>query len=169
MQRSDNETAAGETPDASIIKMIGVNKWFGTFQVLKDVHLEVRRGARVVICGPSGSGKSTLIRCLNQLEEHQQGAIVIDGVSVSRTMRNIATLRSEIGMVFQSFNLFPHLTALRIVRSRPRRFVACVRKTPRNSRWACSTACMSRTRRINIRRSFRAVSSSVWRSPARCA
>jgi ABC-type polar amino acid transport system ATPase subunit len=112
MQRSDQEAAAGQTPDAVIIKMTGVNKWFGAFQVLKEVHLEVRRGERVVICGPSGSGKSTLIRCLNQLEEHQQGAILIDGVKVSRTMRNIATMRSEIGMVFQSFNLFPHLTAL---------------------------------------------------------
>ena len=112
MQRNDQKTAAGQMPDAVIIKMTGVNKWFGTFQALRNVDLEVRRGERVVICGPSGSGKSTLIRCLNQLEEHQHGAISIDGVEVSRNMRNIATLRSEIGMVFQSFNLFPHLTAL---------------------------------------------------------
>ena len=112
MQRNDQKTAAGQMPDSVIIKMTGVNKWFGTFQALRNVDLEVRRGERVVICGPSGSGKSTLIRCLNQLEEHQHGVISIDGVEVNRNMRNIATLRSEIGMVFQSFNLFPHLTAL---------------------------------------------------------
>ncbi|KRA55737.1 amino acid ABC transporter ATP-binding protein [Devosia sp. Root635] len=96
-----------------IIKVTGVDKWYGgSFQVLKNVSLEIGRGEKVVICGPSGSGKSTLVRCLNQLEEHQKGTIVIDGVEVSRSMRNVADVRREVGMVFQSFNLFPHLTAL---------------------------------------------------------
>ena len=96
-----------------IIKVSGVEKWYGgNFQVLRDVNLEIRRGEKVVICGPSGSGKSTLVRCLNQLEEHQKGAIVIDGMEIRRGMRNVAEVRREVGMVFQSFNLFPHLTAL---------------------------------------------------------
>ncbi|SEF50861.1 amino acid ABC transporter ATP-binding protein [Bosea lathyri] len=95
-----------------IIEMKKVNKWYGTFHVLHDVDLQVRRGERIVICGPSGSGKSTLIRCLNQLEEHQQGEIVVDGVTLNAHMPRIDVVRREIGMVFQSFNLFPHLTAL---------------------------------------------------------
>jgi ABC-type polar amino acid transport system ATPase subunit len=95
-----------------IIEMKRVSKWYGAFQALRDIDLEVRRGERIVICGPSGSGKSTLIRCLNQLEEHQNGTIVVDGVEVNGTMRRIDLVRREIGMVFQSFNLFPHLTAL---------------------------------------------------------
>ena len=106
------QRANGPIPTPVIIKMTGVSKWFGAFQALKNVDLEVRRGERMVICGPSGSGKSTLIRCLNQLEEHQEGVILVDGIEVSRNMRNIAGMRSEIGMVFQSFNLFPHLTAV---------------------------------------------------------
>jgi general L-amino acid transport system ATP-binding protein len=90
----------------------GVNKWFGTFQVLSDIDLEVRRGEKVVVCGPSGSGKSTLIRCLNRLEEHDEGEIVVDGVVLDHNTANIAAVRREVGMVFQQFNLFPHLTAL---------------------------------------------------------
>lgn len=95
-----------------IIEMKKVNKWYGVFQALRDIDLEVRKGERIVICGPSGSGKSTLIRCLNQLEEHQEGTIVVDGTMVHAALRRIELLRREIGMVFQSFNLFPHLTAL---------------------------------------------------------
>lgn len=95
-----------------IIQVSSVDKWYGAFHVLKNVSLQVRRGDKVVICGPSGSGKSTLVRCLNQLEEHQNGTIIIDGVEVKPGMRNIAEVRREVGMVFQSFNLFPHLTAL---------------------------------------------------------
>jgi ABC-type polar amino acid transport system ATPase subunit len=110
---SGDETAVADLNSADIIiKATKVSKWYGTFHVLKDVDLEVRRRERIVICGPSGSGKSTLIRCLNQIEEHQRGTILIDGIEVSRTMRNISGMRREIGMVFQNFNLFPHLTAL---------------------------------------------------------
>ena len=121
MYCSDPTAAADRPPADVIIKATKVSKWYGTFQVLKEVDLHVRRGERVVICGPSGSGKSTLIRCLNQLEEHQQGAILIDGVEMGRNMRNLSTMRSEIGMVFQSFNLFPHLTALENCALAPRK------------------------------------------------
>ncbi|WP_211109699.1 amino acid ABC transporter ATP-binding protein [Azospirillum oleiclasticum] len=92
--------------------MEGVQKWFGDFQVLKDIDLQVRAGERIVVCGPSGSGKSTLIRCINQLEQHQKGRITVDGVELGRDLRTIDTVRREVGMVFQSFNLFPHLTVL---------------------------------------------------------
>jgi general L-amino acid transport system ATP-binding protein len=94
------------------IEMRAVNKWYGTFHVLKDINLQVARGERIVICGPSGSGKSTLVRCINRLEEHQEGDIVVDGVALTNDLKNIDQIRSEVGMVFQSFNLFPHLTVL---------------------------------------------------------
>ena len=94
------------------IEMIAVHKWFGEFHVLKDINLTVNRGERIVICGPSGSGKSTLIRCINRLEEHQKGRIVVDGVELTGDLKNIEIVRSEVGIVFQSFNLFPHLTVL---------------------------------------------------------
>ncbi|KPL55717.1 hypothetical protein ABB55_06635 [Prosthecomicrobium hirschii] len=95
-----------------MITMTGVNKWFGRFHVLKDIDLAVAAGERIVICGPSGSGKSTLIRCINRLEEHDEGRIVIDGIELDEDTRNIAAIRREVGMVFQQFNLFPHLTVL---------------------------------------------------------
>ena len=95
-----------------IIEMSGVSKWFGDFQVLKDVDLQVFSGERVVVCGPSGSGKSTLIRCINRLEEHQEGRIVVDGIELDQDTQHINKVRSEVGMVFQQFNLFPHLTVL---------------------------------------------------------
>ncbi len=95
-----------------MIAMRGVNKWFGAFHVLKDVDLEVRRGQRVVVCGPSGSGKSTLIRCINRLEEHDEGEIVVDGIRLDENVEHIAAIRREVGMVFQQFNLFPHLSVL---------------------------------------------------------
>ena len=95
-----------------IIRFDQVNKWFGNFHVLKEINLEVRRGERIVICGPSGSGKSTLIRCINRLEEHQEGNIVVDGIELTDDLKNIDAIRSEVGMVFQSFNLFPHLTVI---------------------------------------------------------
>ena len=98
--------------DAPIIRMEKVSKWFGTFRVLTDIDLEVREGERYVIVGPSGSGKSTLIRCLNRLEEHQAGKIVIDGIELTGNLRNTDEIRREVGMVFQQFNLFPHLTIL---------------------------------------------------------
>jgi ABC-type polar amino acid transport system ATPase subunit len=95
-----------------IIEMAGVGKWFGDFQALNNIDLTVRRGERIVICGPSGSGKSTLIRCLNRLEEHSEGRIVIDGIELDHATRHIEQVRREVGMVFQQFNLFPHLTVL---------------------------------------------------------
>lgn len=94
------------------IEMTGVNKWFGAFQVLKQIDLSVKRGERIVICGPSGSGKSTLIRCINRLEEHQQGRIIVNGIELNNDLKRIDEVRAEVGMVFQSFNLFPHLTIL---------------------------------------------------------
>ena len=96
----------------SVITLTGVNKWFGQFHVLTDINLDVKLGEKIVICGPSGSGKSTLIRCINRLEEHQAGDIVVDGVTLSNDVKNIEAIRREVGMVFQSFNLFPHLTIL---------------------------------------------------------
>jgi general L-amino acid transport system ATP-binding protein len=95
-----------------IIQMQGVNKWYGQFHVLKDINLNVKQGERIVLCGPSGSGKSTTIRCLNRLEEHQQGRIVVDGVELTNDLKQIEAIRREFGMVFQHFNLFPHLTIL---------------------------------------------------------
>ena len=96
----------------SIIQIQKVNKWFGDFQVLKQIDLEVKLKEKIVVCGPSGSGKSTLIRCINRLEEHQKGNIVVDGTEISDDTKNIEQIRAEVGMVFQQFNLFPHLSIL---------------------------------------------------------
>ena len=96
----------------TIIQFQGVNKWFGNFHVLKDINLNVAKGERIVICGPSGSGKSTLIRCINRLEEHQEGRVTVDGIELTDDVKNIDAIRSEVGMVFQSFNLFPHLSVI---------------------------------------------------------
>jgi general L-amino acid transport system ATP-binding protein len=95
-----------------IIEMENVNKWFGDFQVLKDINLEVNQKQKIVVCGPSGSGKSTLIRCINRLEEHQKGKIIVDGKELTEDTKNIEKIRAEVGMVFQQFNLFPHLSIL---------------------------------------------------------
>ena len=111
----------------NMISIESMHKWFGDFHVLKDINLEVKRGAKIVICGPSGSGKSTLIRCINRLEEHQQGSIVVDGTELTSDLKNIEIVRSEVGMVFQHFNLFPHLTALENCSVAP----IWVRKTPK--------------------------------------
>jgi len=119
-----------EQPERSgepVIQMQGVNKWFGQFHVLKDIDLSVTQGERIVLCGPSGSGKSTTIRCLNRLEEHQQGRIVINGVELTNDLKQIEAIRSEVGMVFQHFNLFPHLTVLQNCMLAP----MWVRKLPR--------------------------------------
>ena len=96
----------------SIINIENVNKWFGDFQVLKDINLEVQPKQKIVVCGPSGSGKSTLIRCINRLEEHQEGKIIVDGTELSENTKNIEQIRAEVGMDFQQFNLFPHLSIL---------------------------------------------------------
>jgi len=94
------------------VQLIGVNKWFGAFHVLRDINLEIVRGERIVVCGPSGSGKSTMIRCINRLEEHQQGRIIVDGIELTNDLKKIHEVRRDVGMVFQHFNLFPHLTVL---------------------------------------------------------
>ncbi len=96
----------------SAVEMKSVNKWFGQFHVLRDINLDVKKGERIVICGPSGSGKSTMIRCINRLEEHQRGDIIVDGIPLTTNLKNIDDVRREVGMVFQHFNLFPHLTVL---------------------------------------------------------
>ena len=96
--------------DDPIIEIIDMHKWFGDFHVLQDINLQVGRQERIVICGPSGSGKSTLIRCINRLEEHQRGQIIVDGIELTNNIKNIEKIRVEVGMVFQHFNLFPHLT-----------------------------------------------------------
>ena len=96
----------------SIIEIKNVNKWFGDFQVLKDISLSVEKNKKIVVCGPSGSGKSTLIRCINRLEEHQKGSIIVDGTELTENTKNIESIRAEVGMVFQQFNLFPHLSIL---------------------------------------------------------
>ena len=112
---------------APIIEMRDVNKWFGEFQVLKDITMTVRKRERVVICGPSGSGKSTLIRCINRLEEHQKGEIIVDGIRLDLELEHVDQVRREVGMVFQQFNLFPHLTVLENLTLAP----TWVRKVPK--------------------------------------
>jgi general L-amino acid transport system ATP-binding protein len=113
--------------DEAAVQITQMNKWFGTFHVLRDINLTVYRGERIVVCGPSGSGKSTLIRCINRLEEHQTGRIIVDGTELSSDIKNIDRIRSEVGMVFQHFNLFPHLTILENCTLAP----IWVRKTPK--------------------------------------
>ncbi|MEJ5231356.1 MAG: amino acid ABC transporter ATP-binding protein [Geminicoccaceae bacterium] len=95
-----------------MIQLVDVHKWYGEFHVLKAINLEVEKGQKVVVCGPSGSGKSTMIRCINRLEEHQRGRIVVDGIELTSDVKNVDAIRREVGMVFQHFNLFPHLTVL---------------------------------------------------------
>ena len=113
--------------DNPIILLENVNKWFGDLHVLQDVNLSVNRKERIVVCGPSGSGKSTMIRCINRLEEHQQGKIIVDGIELTGNLKNIDSVRSEVGMVFQQFNLFPHLTVKENVSLAP----IWVRKMPK--------------------------------------
>ena len=111
---AEAEVIEGEEPrdTAYAVEMTGVSKWFGEFQALRDVTLKVAQGEKIVICGPSGSGKSTLIRCVNGLETHEAGRIVVDGIELGNDVRQVERIRAEVGMVFQSFNLFPHLTVL---------------------------------------------------------
>ena len=113
--------------DEVAIQINGMNKWYGSFHVLRDINMTVMKGERIVICGPSGSGKSTLIRCINRLEEHQQGRIIVDGTELTSDLKHIEAIRREVGMVFQHFNLFPHLTILENCTLAP----IWVRKTPK--------------------------------------
>ncbi len=128
---------------APMIEMRGVNKWYGTFQVLKDISLTVGKGERMVICGPSGSGKSTAIRCINRLEQHQSGQIFVEGVELNENVKNIEHVRREVGMVFQQFNLFPHLSVLDNLTLAPRK----VRKLPRKE---CEDRAMEYLKRVRI-------------------
>ena len=114
-------------PDKVMIEMKDVHKWYGQFHVLKNINLTVKQGERIVLCGPSGSGKSTTIRCINRLEEHQQGQIIVDGTELTSDVKNIEMIRREVGMVFQHFNLFPHLNILENLTLGP----IWVRKTPK--------------------------------------
>jgi general L-amino acid transport system ATP-binding protein len=131
----DDHMPEGHIPDRTkmnisdevAIQINNMNKWYGEFHVLRDINLTVNRGERIVICGPSGSGKSTLIRCINRLEEHQKGDIVVDGIELNSDLKNIDKIRAEVGMVFQHFNLFPHLTILENCTLAP----IWVRKIPR--------------------------------------
>jgi len=124
---NDKRMNTQETADRPIIEVIGMHKWFGDFHVLQDINLTVQHGERIVICGPSGSGKSTVIRCINRLEEHQKGRILVDGIELTKDIKNIEKVRAEVGMVFQHFNLFPHLTILENLTLGP----IWVRKTPK--------------------------------------
>ena len=118
---------AGGPIDEPMIEIIDMHKWFGEFHVLQGINLTVSKQERIVICGPSGSGKSTLIRCINRLEEHQRGRIIVDGIELTNNLKNIEKVRAEVGMVFQHFNLFPHLTILENLTLGP----VWVRKTPK--------------------------------------
>ena len=109
---SEASIPSAQDQSAAAIELIDVNKWYGDFQALRDINLSVNRGERVVVCGPSGSGKSTMIRCINRLEVHQRGTIIVDGIELTDNLKNIEAIRSEVGMVFQSFNLFPHLRVI---------------------------------------------------------
>src|SRR3989442_9320225 len=108
MAQGNVAAAAPAASEAPAIQMIAVNKWFGEFHVLRDISLTVDQGQKIVICGPSGSGKSTMIRCINRLEDHQKGKIIVDGIELTNDIRQVDRIRAEVGMVFQSFNLFPH-------------------------------------------------------------
>nr|WP_281351269.1 amino acid ABC transporter ATP-binding protein [Sneathiella litorea] len=122
-----SEAAMTQSDIDVAIQLIGMHKWYGEFHVLKDINLTVERGEKIVVCGPSGSGKSTMIRCINRLEEHQQGQIIVDGIELTNDVKKIDEIRREVGMVFQHFNLFPHLTVLENCTLAP----IWVRKTPK--------------------------------------
>ena len=123
----DNTNKIDVSSEETIIKISDMHKWFGDFHVLKNINLEVKKSERIVVCGPSGSGKSTLIRCINRLEEHQKGKIIVDGIELTKDLKNIERVRSEVGMVFQHFNLFPHLTIVENLTMGP----IWVRKVPK--------------------------------------
>ena len=127
MSATEDLAALPENSGKPVIEIEGLNKWYGSFHVLRDINLSVDQGERIVICGQSGSGKSTLIRCINRLEEHQEGRIVVNGTRLTNDLKNIDAVRREVGMVFQSFNLFPHLAVLENCTIAP----IWVRKTPK--------------------------------------
>jgi general L-amino acid transport system ATP-binding protein len=158
-----------QVSDEVAIQITRMNKWYGTFHVLRDINMTVQRGERIVICGPSGSGKSTLIRCINRLEEHQQGQIIVDGTELTNDLKNIDKVRSEVGMVFQHFNLFPHLTILENLTLAP----IWVRKVPKREAEETAMYFLQKVKIPEQARSTpascRAASSSAWPSRGRCA
>ena len=158
------ETTGANRP---MVSVRGLNKWFGPLHVLKDIDLDGGRGEVVVVVGPSGSGKSTLCRCLNRLETDRQGTIHIDGEPLPAEGRALARLRADVGMVFQSFNLFGHKTVLENVTLGPTQVRGSARPRPSSRRWSCWTGSASPTRRTSTRPSSPAASSSAPRSPAR--
>ncbi len=127
MSETENVRNGMAISEDVVIEINGMHKWYGEFHVLKDINLTVRKGERIVVCGPSGSGKSTMIRCINRLEEHQRGQIIVDGTELTDDVKHIDQVRKEVGMVFQHFNLFPHLTVLENLSLAP----IWVRKMPR--------------------------------------
>jgi polar amino acid transport system ATP-binding protein len=152
-----------------IIRMEAVNKWYGEFQVLTGIDLSVRQGERIVICGPSGSGKSTLIRCINRLETVQKGRIVVDGIDLTAGGKNVDAVRAEVGMVFQQFNLFPHLTILENCTLAPMRSRGMTKARPRRRHEVPHARAHSRAGQASTRASSPAASSSAWPLRARCA
>ena len=148
MAQTDRSALSSAVESDVIIHINGLNKWFGEFHVLRDIDLSVMSKERIVICGPSGSGKSTLIRCINRLEEHQEGDIIVDGVTLDKNLKNIDQVRKDVGMVFQSFNLFPHLTVLQNCTLAPRRrpWSACSRSTSGSTTSTCSSTSIWRSR-----------------------
>jgi ABC-type polar amino acid transport system, ATPase component len=151
------------------VDLVGVHKWYGDFHVLRDINLRVTKSERIVICGPSGSGKSTMIRCINRLEEHQQGRIVVDGTELANDLKKIDEVRRDVGMVFQHFNLFPHLTVLENLTLAPIWVRSSPSATPRTSRCTISSASRFPSRPRNSRASCPAASSSASPSPGRFA
>lgn len=127
MTNTNMALAQLEPGEEAIIEFNDVNKWYGEFHVLKNINFSIKKGERIVVCGPSGSGKSTMTRCINRLEEHQKGRILVDGIEMNNNLKNIETIRKDVGMVFQHFNLFPHLTILENLTLAP----IWVRKTPK--------------------------------------
>ena len=139
---TDEQAVTNGDGRKTAIEITEMHKWFGEFHVLKNINLLVERGERIVICGPSGSGKSTLIRCINRLEEHQRGDIIVDGITLTNNLKNISEIRREVGMVFQHFNLFPHLTVLENCTLAP----IWVRKLPKEEAEATAMKYLERVR-----------------------
>ncbi len=137
-----SEAAMTSSQSDVAIQLIGMHKWYGDFHVLRDINLTVERGEKIVVCGPSGSGKSTMIRCINRLEEHQQGQIIVDGIELTSDVKKIDEIRREVGMVFQHFNLFPHLTVLENCTLAP----IWVRKTPKEEAEATAMKFLERVK-----------------------
>jgi len=158
------------TPRAGpAVDIVGLHKWYGEFHVLRDINLTVARGERIVICGPSGGGKSTLLRCINRLEDWQRGRIVVDGTELTDDPKHIVAVRRDVGMVFQHFNLFPHLTVLENCTLAP----IWVRRMPKKAAEELAMSYLARvkfpSRRKNIRRGCPAGNSSGWPSRGPCA